>query len=78
MGKGCWSTLNLSDLNYYLLNIAYKMKKKFHQRSRISFVSQTEEVMYCRQEKSKRNELVMQIFMILGYLNFSFSVLPVM
>ena len=58
--------------------IASKMKnKKFHYTSRISFVSQTEEVMYCRQEKSYGGELVMQIFMILGYLNFSFSVLPV-
>ena len=27
-------------------------KKKFHLRSRISYVSQTEEEMYCRQEKS--------------------------
>ena len=45
------------------------MKKKFHQRSWISFVSQTEEVMYCRQEKSYGAELVTQIFMILGYLN---------
>ena len=33
--------------------------------------------MYCRQEKSYGGELVTQIFMILGYLNFSFSVLPV-
>ena len=53
------------------------MKKKFHQRSRISFVSQTEEHMYCRQEKSYGGELVTQIFMIFGYLNFSISVLPV-
>ena len=33
--------------------------------------------MYSRQEKSYGGELVTQIFMILGYLNFSFSVLPV-
>ena len=40
-------------------------------------MSQTEEEMYCRQEKSYGGELVMQIFMNLGYLNFSISVLPV-
>ena len=40
-------------------------------------MSQTEEEMYCRQEKSKGGELVTQIFMNLGYLNFSISVLPV-
>ena len=39
--------------------------------------SQIEEVMYCRQAKSYGGELVMQIFMILGYLNFSFSFPPV-
>ena len=33
--------------------------------------------MYCRQEKSYGGELVTQIFMSLGYLNFSISVLPV-
>ena len=33
--------------------------------------------MYRRQEKSYRGELVSQIFMILEYLNFSISVLPV-
>ena len=58
------------------VTIAKKKKKKIHQRSWISFVSQTEEVMYSRQEKSYGGELVTQIFMILGYLNFSFSVLP--
>ena len=40
-------------------------------------VPQTAEVMFCRQEKSYRGELVTQIFMNLGYLNFSFSVPPV-
>ena len=40
-------------------------------------MSQTEEEMYCRQVKSYGGELVTQIFMILGYLNFSISVLPV-
>ena len=40
-------------------------------------MSQTEEEMYCRQEKSYGSELVTQIFMNLGYLNFSFSVRPV-
>ena len=40
-------------------------------------MSQTEEEMYCRQEKSYGDELVTQIFMNLGYLNFSISVLPV-
>ena len=40
-------------------------------------VSQTEEVMYCRQEKSYGGELVTQIFMILGFLHFSFNVPPV-
>ena len=34
-------------------------------------MSQTEEEMYCRQEKSYGGELVTQIFMNLGYLNFS-------
>ena len=34
-------------------------------------------MMCCRQEKSYGGELVMQIFIILGYLNFSFSVVPV-
>ena len=43
----------------------------------MSFVSQTEEEMYCMQEKSYGGELVMQIFMILGNLNFSISVLLV-
>ena len=57
--------------------IASKMKKKFHWRSRISFVSQTEEEMYYKQEKSYGVELVTQIFMILGYLNLIISVLPV-
>ena len=38
---------------------------------------QTDEGMYCRQEKSYGGELVTQIFMILGYLNFVISVLPV-
>ena len=38
---------------------------------------QTEEEMYCRQEKSYGGELVMQIFMNLEYLNYSISVLPV-
>ena len=33
--------------------------------------------MYYRQEKSYGGELVTQIFMILGYLSFSISVLPV-
>ena len=33
--------------------------------------------MYCRQEKSYGGELVTRIIMSLGYLNFSFSVLPV-
>ena len=33
--------------------------------------------MYCRQEKSNGGELVTQIFVSLGYLNFSISVLPV-
>ena len=56
---------------------SFQNEKNFHWGSRISFVSQTEEVMYCRQEKSYGGELVTQIFMILGYLNFSFSVLPV-
>ena len=37
-------------------------------------VSQTEEVMYCREEKSCGGELVTQIFMILGYFNLVFSV----
>ena len=37
-------------------------------------MSQTEEEMYCRQEKSYGGELVTQIFMIIGYLNFSISV----
>ena len=32
---------------------------------------------YCRQEKSYGGELVTQIFMIIRYLNFSISVLPV-
>ena len=36
-------------------------------------VSQTEDVMYCREEKSCGGELVTQIFMILGYFNFSFQ-----
>ena len=40
-------------------------------------LSQTEEEMYCRQEKSYEGELVTQIFMILGYLNFSISGIPV-
>ena len=40
-------------------------------------MSQTEEEMYCRQEKSYGGELVTQIFMSLGYLNFTISVLPV-
>ena len=40
-------------------------------------MSQTEEEMYCRHEKSYGCELVMQIFINLGYLNFSISVLPV-
>ena len=40
-------------------------------------MSQTEEDVYCRQEKSYGGELVTQIFMNLGYLNFSISVLPV-
>ena len=40
-------------------------------------MSQTEEEIYCRQEKSYGVELVTQIFMNLGYLNFSISVLPV-
>ena len=40
-------------------------------------MSETEEEMYCRQEKSYEGELVTQIFMNLGYLNFSISVLPV-
>ena len=40
-------------------------------------MSQTEEEMYCRQEKSYGGELAMQIFLILGYLNFSISGLPV-
>ena len=40
-------------------------------------MSQTEEEMYCRQEKNYGGELVMQIFLNLGYLNFSISVLPV-
>ena len=40
-------------------------------------MSQTEEDMYCRQEKSYGGELVTQIFIILGYFNFSISVLPV-
>ena len=58
--------------------ITSKMKKKIPlERSRISFVSQTEEEMYCRQEKSYGGELVTQIFMILRYLNFSISILPV-
>ena len=53
------------------VTVASKMKKKiFHLRSWISFVSQTEEVMYSGQEKSYGSEIVMQIFMILGYLNF--------
>ena len=43
----------------------------------MSFVSKTEEEMYCRQEKSYGGEYVMQIFMTLGYFNFSISVLPV-
>ena len=34
-------------------------------------MSQTEEEMYCRQEKSYGGELVTQIFMILGYINFN-------
>ena len=38
-------------------------------------MSQTEEEMYCRREKSYGGELVTQIFMNLGYLNFSISVL---
>ena len=46
-------------------------------RSWLSFVSQNEEVRYSRQEKSYKSELVTQIFMILGYLNFTFSVVPV-
>ena len=55
------------------------MKKKEVPLEKLDFiiVYQTEEVMYCRQEKSYGGELVMQIFMILGYLNFSFSVPPV-
>ena len=40
-------------------------------------MSQTEEEMYCRQEKSYGGELVTQIFMNFGYLNFSISVPPV-
>ena len=40
-------------------------------------MSQTEEEMYCRQETSYGGDLVTQIFMILGYLNFSVNVLPV-
>ena len=40
-------------------------------------MSQTEEEIYCRQEKSYVSELETQIFMILGYINFSISVLPV-
>ena len=56
---------------------SFQNEKKFHLRSRISFVSQTEEEKYCGQEKSYGGELVIQIFMILGYLNFSISVLPV-
>ena len=32
--------------------------------------------MYCKQEKSYGGEFVTQIFMVLGYLNFSISVLP--
>ena len=41
-------------------------------------MSQTEEEMYCRQEKSYGGELVTQIFMNLKYLNFSISFLPVL
>ena len=40
-------------------------------------MSQTEEEMYCRQEKSYGGEFATQIFMNLEYLNFSISVLPV-
>ena len=58
---------------YYI----FQNEKKFHLKSRISFVSQTEEEMCCRQQKSYGGELVTQIFMILGYYNFSIRVLPV-
>ena len=40
-------------------------------------MSQTEEEMYCSQEKSYGGELVTEIFMILGCLNFNISVLLV-
>ena len=40
-------------------------------------MTQTEEEMYCRQEKSYEGELVTQIFKILGYLKFSISGVPV-
>ena len=40
-------------------------------------MSQIEEEMYCRQEKSYGGELVTQIFMILGYSNFNIIVLLV-
>ena len=57
-----------------LLPIASKMKKK-NPLEKLDFiiVSQTEEVMYYRQENNYGGELVTQIFMILGYLNFSFK-----
>ena len=40
-------------------------------------MSQTEEEMYCKQEKSYGGEVVMQIFMVLVYINFSISGHPV-
>ena len=55
------------------------MEKKKVPLEKLDFmiVFQTREVMYCTQEKSYGGELVTQIFMILGYLSFSFSVPPV-
>ena len=60
------------------VTIVSKMKKIEVPLKKLDFIniSQTEEVMHSRQEKSYGGELVTQIFMILGYLNFSFSVPP--
>ena len=58
-------------------NYKFQNEKKNSAREVGFHLSQTEKVMCCRQEKSYGGELVSQIFIILGYLNLSLYVLPV-